>query len=68
MKMILNVDFLPGVDIKTAITEASQLARELDLAYVRFKFNGTDVSVGQRGDALKGADEYIKGVNHIIVN
>ena len=51
--MILQVEFLAGTDITTAAIEAKALACKLDLAYVKFNFNGVKVSVGQCADVDK---------------
>ena len=48
--MILKVSFLVGTDIKDAIAEAKEKAIELDLAYVKFKFNGISISVRPNSD------------------
>jgi len=46
--MILHVEFLLGTDIREAITEAKAQATALDVCYIKFKFNGKELSIGQR--------------------
>jgi len=48
--MILHVEFLPGTDIQEAISEAKAQATALDVRYIKFKFkfNGKELSIGQR--------------------
>ncbi len=43
----LQVEVLAGTSIRRATLEARELARKLDLAYVKFSFNGVNVSIGQ---------------------
>lgn len=47
MSMVIKVEFLGGTDIKSAAEDARDLAQKLRAAYVRFNFNGTNVSVGR---------------------
>ena len=49
-KMAIEVEFLAGTDIKDAIEEAKQKAEKLDLAYVKFDFNGVSFCIGQNAN------------------
>lgn len=51
--VILHIELLAGTSITSAATEARTLARELDLAYVKFNFNGVKVSIGKHADVNK---------------
>ena len=57
-KLELKVNFLTGTDIKKAITEATELADKLNLAYVVFDFNGIKISVPQKADIENGVIAY----------
>lgn len=50
MYLSLEVEVLVGTPIERAALEARSLARKLDLAYVKFDFNGVSVSIGQHAD------------------
>jgi hypothetical protein len=41
------MEFLVGTDLHNVLIEASNLARTLNLAYVKFDFNGVPFSVGR---------------------
>lgn len=43
----IQVEFLAGVDFSNACYQAKELAQQLNIAYVKFNFNGIGVSVGQ---------------------
>lgn len=43
----IEVEFLAGTDFSDACYQAKELAQQLNIAYVKFNFNGVDVSVGQ---------------------
>lgn len=44
--LTLEVECMAGTDIKTCIEDALGLCKKLDVAYVKFNFNGTEVHVG----------------------
>ena len=48
--MAIDVEFLAGTSIVDAATEAKQKAIAWDVAYVKFSFNGINVSIGQGAD------------------
>jgi hypothetical protein len=52
-KITIDVEFLAGTDILSAITEAKEKALKWDVAYVCFKFNGTNFSIGRNADIEK---------------
>lgn len=54
----MEIEFLAGTDIETAIREASNKARIFDLAYVKFSFNGVKLSIGRTADIEKAADSF----------
>lgn len=58
MNMTIEVDFLAGTNIKSAIKEAKQLASILGVAFVQFKFNETEFSVSHKADIKKMIKEY----------
>lgn len=66
--MVMNVEFLAGTDILTACLEARTKARQLDLAYVVFKFNGVQIHIHQRTNVEDIAEKYMnqdfKGKNN----
>lgn len=49
-KITINIEFLAGTDILTAITEAKEKALKWDVAYVCFNFNGTNFSIGRNAN------------------
>lgn len=65
----INVEIMPGTDFEQAVVEARALARQLDVAFVCFNFNGVSVSVSQRADAKSMHEEYLEvlGAKHKFV-
>ena len=55
MAICLQAEFLAGTTMEQVVSEAKALAIKLDLAYVKFNFNGINISVGKTADV-----EYIK--------
>ena len=64
-KMMINVVFLPGTSIDDAIIEAKQKAKKWDVAYVCFKFNGKDFSIGRNVDICDCVEAYRAGSDFI---
>lgn len=58
----IKVEFLCGTSIGEAVEEAKQLAIKLDIAYVKFEFNGVSMSIGQRANVIKGVDKFHKAL------
>lgn len=58
----LRVEVLGGTRIKTAIAEAIQIARKLNV-WVCFKFNGVDVMVDGDAEIEAVADTYDQDVS-----
>jgi hypothetical protein len=46
----ITVEVLAGTSIEQAITEAKDLAQRIDLAFVKFNFNGVRMSVSRKAD------------------
>jgi hypothetical protein len=46
----INVEVLAGTSIEKAIVEAKDLAQRMDLAFVKFNFNGVRMSVSRGAD------------------
>jgi hypothetical protein len=66
----INVELLAGTSIEQAIVEAKDLAQRMDLAFVKFNFNGVRMSVSRNADVSELAEEYgyafSYGVKHVI--
>jgi len=45
--LTIKVDVMAGTDLLPAIKEARELARTLNIAYVKISFNGVSISIGQ---------------------
>jgi len=60
-RMSVRVEFLTATGIENAIREAKNKALIWDVAYVCFKFNDTDVSVGCHCDVTAAAEVWING-------
>lgn len=58
-KMGLRVDFLPSTALEDAIREAKQKAELLNVAYIRFDFNGTVFSIGRNANILDVLNRYL---------
>ena len=54
----LKINLLPTTDIQEAISEAKDLAQHLNLAYVNFNFNGTNMHIGQNANIENTIEEY----------
>lgn len=61
----LKVEFLAGTNIDNAIQEASMLAFSLGVAYVKFDFNGTPISVPPFADVDQGVLDYQREVRKL---
>ena len=46
----INVEVLTGTSVEQAIVEAKDLAQRMDLAFVKFTFNGVRMSVSRDAD------------------
>lgn len=51
--MTITVDLLAGTEIKRAVEEAKALALKLDVAFVKFPFNGVSMSISSKADAME---------------
>jgi len=59
----MQVEFLAGTSIEDAVAEAKAFAIKLDIAYVKFDFNGVSMSIGQKANiqnAVKAFHDSIK--------
>ena len=45
--LTLQVECMAGTDLRTCIEDALCLLKKLDIGYVKFKFNGTEVCIGK---------------------
>lgn len=63
-KMTVKVEFLAGTSIESTIEEAKEKACFWDVAYVKFDFNGTSVSVRQNTDVKEGVDKWHKAIQN----
>lgn len=59
--MTINIDFLAGTQIHEAVAEAKLKAALFDVAYVQFKFNGKEFSIGRNVDVAAAVEDYQKG-------
>jgi hypothetical protein len=57
--MCVDVEFLAGTDIESAIKEAKLKAEKWDVAYVKFNFNGASFSIGRNADVHAASEEYM---------
>ena len=57
-RMSIVVEFLAGTDLKEAITEAKKMAAKLNLAYIKFNFNGKSFSIGENANVEKAVSQY----------
>ena len=64
----MKVEFLAGTSLKAAVTEARSMARQMDIAYVKFKFNGIKISIGQYADVDYVINEYGRNMGEWIVS
>jgi hypothetical protein len=62
----IEVEFLAGTDLLVAVDEAKSLARRLDIAYVKYKFNGISFSIGQDADSRFVEMAYKNGDGSIV--
>lgn len=44
----MEVDFLAGTSFEDTVQSAHELAKELNIAYIKYNFNGVSVSVGAK--------------------
>jgi len=54
----IEIEFLAGIDIKDVIDQAKDLASRLNVAKIRFSFNGIKFSIGANADTLALIKEY----------
>jgi len=60
--MELTVDFLAGTELIDAVFEAKIKAAEWGLAYIKFNFNGVNVSVSGKTPMI--TEEFLLGKYH----
>lgn len=65
----IEVSIMPGTEFREAVEDAKALARQLDVAFVCFNFNGVSVSASQRANAKKMHEEFLEalGAKHKFV-
>ncbi|QXN60088.1 hypothetical protein KUA24_21 [Vibrio phage HNL01] len=57
----MEVEVIAGTTFKDSVYSAQELAKELNIAYTKFKFNGISVSVGQKFNlSIANFDEILK--------
>lgn len=56
--MTIQVEFIAGTGIEDAITEAIEKAKLLNIAYVKFNFNGIKFAIGQSANIAKVLQDY----------
>ncbi len=61
-RITINVEFPAGTDIREAVAYAKEKARAWDVAYVNFKFNGVNFSIGRNADIDRVVSIYTSGV------
>lgn len=59
----IEVEVLAGTSIEEAITEAKDLAQRMNLAFVKFNFNGVGVSVSQVAHVEWLLQKYLKALS-----
>lgn len=67
--MEIKVSFLTGTSFENSILEAKKLARQLDVAYVKYDFNNVNVYISQTPDIenlKKQFNEAIKKENGFV--
>lgn len=55
--MCINVEFLAGTSILEAVTEAKEKAINLNIAYIKFKFNCASFSIGPHANIKKAVKQ-----------
>lgn len=56
----INIEFLAGTSIETAVQEAKEKAILWQVAYVKFDFNGVKMSVRAKTDVAEAVDKWIE--------
>ncbi len=68
----ISVEFLAGTSIDKAAEEAIELVNKMEIAYVRFNFNGVDCSIGRNATVEKVVSSYMSthknGVKFMVCN
>ena len=62
----IDVELLAGTDIENAIKEASMLAKNLNVAYICFDFNGSNISISQNPDVNDVVRQYHEQEKYIV--
>lgn len=60
--MTINVNFLAGTDISEAVAIAKRKAEFLQVAFVCFKFNGVDCSIGATANIDDAIEQYYRAI------
>lgn len=63
--MCVQVEYLCGTTLKSAIEEAKYKATLWQVAYVNFKFNGVEFSIRPNTDVSKVINEYNSKSTHL---
>jgi len=66
-KISLTVDIMAGAPLKEVLNEAKEKAKKLDMAYIKFSFNGVFFAVSPQADVAKGIEEYKSGERKTII-
>jgi hypothetical protein len=57
--LTIPVEIMAGADFESAVEDAKELAKRLEVAYVTFKFNGISVSVSQSASSFDMYKQYL---------
>lgn len=64
--IVLKAEFLAGTNVKDAVREAKEMAIKLDVAFIRFDFNGVRFSISQRADIDAVAEGWIESKGSVV--
>ena len=63
----LKVCFLPGTDFKSSVQQAKELAQNLNIAFIKYDFNGRSIAIGQNADIERAEYLYKETSDSIIL-
>lgn len=66
-KVSMRVDILANATLREAVEEAIQLAKRLDVAYIKFSFNDAEFWISQHADVEEVLNAYSPGVSKFLI-
>lgn len=64
--MCVRVEFIAGTTLESAVEEAKCKADKWDVAFVEFKFNGVEFSIGRNADVCEVLEQFRSSCKSVV--